>query len=487
MNMLSYLAFFCALFGFALVIFAIWSDPRAWINRVAAVALFFYSLFAFSQIFILSAADPPTFWFFQKLSYIGTSFYLPTGLSFILLFCGVRLRSRLLLLAPFYLIAIVFSFVALTGELYFSGFRPGPYGNLRIPAKDSIWGLILFVEMVCAALISLVVPLRAMLKSGSYRFRRICLVVGSLALVAFGLYLFSEAVVARLWGLPSMTFLCGLVNPLCMTFYLTVKYRYLKQAYPLLEQGILVAVDRAIVLVDSNFKVLKLNQAAARLCGMPETDVQDSNFLALFPDYPNLAHDWTKAAAESRVVETDLHLGILPELHLIVTPHKDQFGDLIGSIIIIEPSRGSSPKPERSRSTASQNPSENSQRRLAGIDPEAVIESLDRLFAVKKFYKRMNLRVADVANALGISVHQLSAVLNDVLHRSFADIVNDYRVNEAKQLLLNQPKMSVLEIAFESGFSSKTQFNSVFKRQTGLSPRYFRESQQIFGEKSPVL
>ena len=473
MILLPYLAFLCALLGIALVVYALVSNPKAGINRLGAVALALYSLFAFSQIFILSATDPAVFWFFQRLSYIGTSFYLPTALSFILLFCGLGPRWRLALTVPFYLIAIIFTLVAFTGDLFFSGFRPGPFGNIRIPAKQALWGLMQFSETLCIGIIGLIVPLWSMAKSTSYRYRRICQVTGLLTMLTFALYYLTEIVLARGLGLPSMTFLCGLVNPLGVTFYLMVKYRYLKNDFPLLEQGIIVAVDRAIVLVDTDFKILKVNAAAALLCGLSPTELTGGDFLGLFAGRRDQDRDWSRAFTGEQIVETDLELKADRKLHLVISPHLDQFGDLIGSIVMLQEAG----KPER----------KSSQRRLAGIDLDRVTEELDRLFEVKKFHKHLNLRIGDVAKQLSLTVHQLSAVLNDGLQKSFADLVNDYRVQEAEKLLKSQPKMSILEIAFEAGFNSKTQFNSVFKRCTGSSPRQFRELHAISREKSPVL
>ena len=477
MNLLSYLAFTCALLGFALVIYTLRSDPKARINHLGAIALAFYSLFAFSQVFILSTNDLAVFWFFQKLSYIGTSLYLPTALSFILLFCGLRLRWRLALTSPFYLIAILFIGIAFSGELFFSGFKPGPFGNIRIPSKQTVWGLIQFLETLCIGIIGLIVPLRALAKSSSYRYRRICAVTGSLTMLTFVLYYLSEIVLARGLGLPSITFLCGMASPLGVTFYLIAKYRYLKNDYPLLEQGIIVAVDRAIVLVDNNFKVLKTNPAAAQLCGLSPAEMVGSDFLGLFVGGRNQASAWPLAGNPNQTLEADLQLRSGGKLRLTVSPHIDQFGDLIGSIIMLQESGDPKPKAEPA----------NSQRRLAGLDLDEVTSELDRLFEIKKFHTRLNLHIGDVAKQLELTVHQLSAVLNDVLHKSFADLVNEYRVSEAKRLLKTQPKMSILEIAFEAGFNSKTQFNSVFKRETGNSPREFRELQRNTFEKSPVL
>lgn len=67
------------------------------------------------------------------------------------------------------------------------------------------------------------------------------------------------------------------------------------------------------------------------------------------------------------------------------------------------------------------------------------------------------------------------------MKRNFYDLVNSYRVEEAKRLLLD-PKNSnytILSVGFEAGFNSKTTFNTVFKKFTGLSPTEFKERKKI--------
>jgi AraC-like DNA-binding protein len=63
------------------------------------------------------------------------------------------------------------------------------------------------------------------------------------------------------------------------------------------------------------------------------------------------------------------------------------------------------------------------------------------------------------------------------LNKTFYDLVNGYRVEEAKRLLLDPKSKNnkILAIAFDSGFNSKTTFNTVFKKFTGFTPSDFKE------------
>ena len=80
-----------------------------------------------------------------------------------------------------------------------------------------------------------------------------------------------------------------------------------------------------------------------------------------------------------------------------------------------------------------------------------------------------------MARQLGLSPNQLSLVLNEGLGKNFNSFVNAYRV-EAFKVLAKDPARSgltILGLAYESGFNSKTVFNTYFKQHTGLTPSEF--------------
>lgn len=95
----------------------------------------------------------------------------------------------------------------------------------------------------------------------------------------------------------------------------------------------------------------------------------------------------------------------------------------------------------------------------------------------QKLYKNMDLSLQDLAEELGIPRNHLSYVINEYAKTNFYDLVNTYRVEEAKRLLINTSKetLNILDIAFESGFNSKSTFNYVFKKYTGKTPSEYRE------------
>ncbi|HEX7847898.1 MAG TPA: helix-turn-helix domain-containing protein [Chitinophagaceae bacterium] len=115
------------------------------------------------------------------------------------------------------------------------------------------------------------------------------------------------------------------------------------------------------------------------------------------------------------------------------------------------------------------------------IVPDEEINSLKtRLLALmeeQKPYLDSNLNLVKLAEQMAVSTHQLSYVINTGFSENFFQFINKYRVEKAKELLLNSAKdnYTILGIAFESGFNSKTSFNTTFKKFTDLTPSEYKK------------
>ena len=105
-------------------------------------------------------------------------------------------------------------------------------------------------------------------------------------------------------------------------------------------------------------------------------------------------------------------------------------------------------------------------------------QKLLHLMETEKVYLDPDLGLPQLAERLHMSTHDLSFVINEGFQENFFQFINRYRVEEAKILLRSDQHkhLSILGIAFESGFRSKTTFNTTFKKVTGLSPSQFMEA-----------
>lgn len=105
-----------------------------------------------------------------------------------------------------------------------------------------------------------------------------------------------------------------------------------------------------------------------------------------------------------------------------------------------------------------------------------ILEKLTGLLEREKLYQEPELTLQQLADRLSCPSHQVSFAINEGMKKTFYDLVNGYRVAEAKRLLLDPGSTgyTILSIGFDAGFNSKTTFNTVFKKFTGMTPTEFR-------------
>ena len=114
---------------------------------------------------------------------------------------------------------------------------------------------------------------------------------------------------------------------------------------------------------------------------------------------------------------------------------------------------------------------------LRNSEMEEYVSRLQQFMETEKPFLNTSLTLPDLAVSLKMPSHHLSRVLNEQLKLNFFDFVNQYRVEEVKTKM-NDPNfahLSILGIAFESGFNTKSAFNRVFKKITGMTPTEFKK------------
>jgi len=106
------------------------------------------------------------------------------------------------------------------------------------------------------------------------------------------------------------------------------------------------------------------------------------------------------------------------------------------------------------------------------------IDSLNHTMETTKPYLKPNLTLPELAAQLSLSTHYLSQIINENYNLNFFDYINKYRIEEVKKKMQDPDfsNYSLLGIALESGFNSKSSFNRIFKKFTGQTPSEFKES-----------
>ncbi|MFK7935741.1 MAG: helix-turn-helix domain-containing protein [Saprospiraceae bacterium] len=109
---------------------------------------------------------------------------------------------------------------------------------------------------------------------------------------------------------------------------------------------------------------------------------------------------------------------------------------------------------------------------------EAYLATIKQEMHQHKYYKEPELTIQQLAKKIEIPTTYLSQVINEKMGCTFLDFINQYRVEAAKKLLhdSNYDHYSILGIAEEAGFNSKSAFYSAFKRFTNTTPAKFRKS-----------
>ena len=115
---------------------------------------------------------------------------------------------------------------------------------------------------------------------------------------------------------------------------------------------------------------------------------------------------------------------------------------------------------------------------LSSSVSEEYLIKLTNYMELEKPYLQSNLTLQKLSASIGISPHNLSQIINNKLNQNFFDFINQYRVKEAQKMLMTAKGqlLTILAISEESGFNSKTAFNTAFKKVTGMTPSEFRKT-----------
>lgn len=117
----------------------------------------------------------------------------------------------------------------------------------------------------------------------------------------------------------------------------------------------------------------------------------------------------------------------------------------------------------------------------SGLDNSSAKEIKEKLINVmeeQKPYLDSDLTLNKLAEIISVSGHHLSEVINSEIGKSYYDFINEYRVEEFINKLKDPStaNYSLISIAFDSGFKSKTSFNTIFKKHTGKTPSEYKSS-----------
>lgn len=117
---------------------------------------------------------------------------------------------------------------------------------------------------------------------------------------------------------------------------------------------------------------------------------------------------------------------------------------------------------------------------LSKTEIDSCLVNLEKLIEKDKIFTEPELKLSELADYLNISSHNLSQIINDTFDKSFIDYINSHRIKEFQKRILDKEnkKLTLVAIAYEVGFNSKSTFNYAFKKHTGLTPSEYKKSLQ---------
>lgn len=134
-------------------------------------------------------------------------------------------------------------------------------------------------------------------------------------------------------------------------------------------------------------------------------------------------------------------------------------------------------RPEFLDGTVKHSPPKYSNSTLTADKSMAYWQGVNRLMETEKIYLKADLTLYGLAESMRILPHHLSQVINEHSGQNFFDFVNAYRIKEIQHRLKDPANdiYTLAAIAEQTGFSSKSTFNTAFKKHTGLTPTAFKK------------
>ncbi|WP_299692067.1 AraC family transcriptional regulator [uncultured Tateyamaria sp.] len=171
---------------------------------------------------------------------------------------------------------------------------------------------------------------------------------------------------------------------------------------------------------------------------------------------------------------------------LVLLGGQDPVGPLLDSflvlvVVVVVALWGLRPSPELDHATQTLDAAEphcdkKYEKSALGADQAGrIARKLIRAMQQDQLYRDPNLTLSTLSSHVGVSLNYVSQTLNQHLHQSFFEFVNDWRVKEAIPMV-KAGETTVLAIAYEVGFNSRSSFYSAFKRVTGVTPTAYKNA-----------
>jgi AraC-like DNA-binding protein len=124
-------------------------------------------------------------------------------------------------------------------------------------------------------------------------------------------------------------------------------------------------------------------------------------------------------------------------------------------------------------------------KKISTEQASTILAKLELHMQSHKPYLNPTLNIDALAEEVGVTTQDISMALNHHLGRHFFDFINGYRIEAACEMLASPEysEKTVIDISLESGFNSKSSFNTAFKKHMQITPSEYRQQ----SKKLPVI
>lgn len=115
---------------------------------------------------------------------------------------------------------------------------------------------------------------------------------------------------------------------------------------------------------------------------------------------------------------------------------------------------------------------------MSASEIDVVLEKMGEGMKEEKWFQHASISLRGLAEKVDISSNKLSWLLNEQIGKNFNEYINALRLEDFKEKALDPANshLTLLGLAYESGFNSKTVFNAFFKKMEGMTPRAWLKS-----------
>jgi len=108
-----------------------------------------------------------------------------------------------------------------------------------------------------------------------------------------------------------------------------------------------------------------------------------------------------------------------------------------------------------------------------------ILKLVDNVMHKHHHFLDNSLNIEKLAKEINAPSQYLSQAINQYRQINFYELIASYRIEYAKEILLNQPEKNILTVAMDAGFNAKSTFNKTFKKITGLTPSEYKKSNAL--------